>query len=463
MKRQVIIILSLVLLVGITLGAYFFVRNSNEKKQQEAAEEAAALQLVQFNSNDINKIELQTPDGTFSAVLNENGVWELEQETDFKINIYFLNSVASSLCNLTASENIGLATEDIKKQYELDHPYIVTLSTDSDSRTLYTGKLTATSEYYYVMTDVSDDVFLVKSDYGDYLRPNRNSLKNIYVQTNQSSPIDRITLTYDNEVVYDLQKKEDNTWEMLEPMKTDFVNLVNISNLQTDIMQLIIDKFGDENVTESQYAEYGFDDPAYTFYFSQEDGTETTIYALDYDTDSTDFVECLQKETGQIFYCAANYIGLLQSTASDFLSSNIYNVAITEVSAVDVQMEDEELSMKIDQENEQYTVNDIDVDALGSDAVSALTLFYQSISNMTADTFYLTETIPDSEPEVSITYTLTDGSKEIITLLKKDDETYYALRNGEYSGFLVERSQFTTRTGILEMYNRLKKAIGLTD
>ncbi len=463
MKRQVIIILSLVLLVGITLGAYFFVRNSNEKKQQEAAEEAAALQLVQFNSNDINKIELQTPDGTFSAVLNENGVWELEQETDFKINIYFLNSVASSLCNLTASENIGLATEDIKKQYELDHPYVVTLSTDSDSRTLYTGKLTATSEYYYVMTDVSDDVFLVKSDYGDYLRPNRNSLKNIYVQTNQSSPIDRITLTYDNEVVYDLQKKEDNTWEMLEPMKTDFVNLVNISNLQTDIMQLIIDKFGDENVTESQYAEYGFDDPAYTFYFSQEDGTETTIYALDYDTDSTDFVECLQKETGQIFYCAANYIGLLQSTASDFLSSNIYNVAITEVSAVDVQMEGEELSMKIDQENEQYTVNDIDVDALGSDAVSALTLFYQSISNMTADTFYLTETIPDSEPEVSITYTLTDGSKEIITLLKKDDETYYALRNGEYSGFLVERSQFTTRTGILEMYNRLKKAIGLTD
>lgn len=463
MKRQVIIILSLVLLVGITLGAYFFVRNSNEKKQQEAAEEATALQLAQFNSNDINKIELQTPDGTFSAVLNENGVWELEQETDFKINIYFLNSVASSLCSLTASENIGPATEDIKKQYELDHPYVVTLSTDSGSRTLYTGKLTATNEYYYVMTDVSDDVFLVKSDYGDYLRPNRNSLKNIYVQTNQSSPIDHIILTYDNEVVYDLQKKEDNTWEMLEPMKSDFVNLVNISNLQTDIMQLIIDKFGDENITESQYAEYGFDDPAYTFYFSQEDGTETTIYALDYDTDSTDFVECLQKETGQIFYCAANYIGLLQSTASDFLSSNIYNVAMTEVSAVDVQMEGEELSMKIDQENEQYTVNDIDVDALDSDAVSALTLFYQSISNMTADTFYLTEEIPDSEPEVSITYTLTDGSKEVITLLKKDDETYYALRNGEYSGFLVERSQFTTRTGILEMYNRLKKAIGLTD
>ncbi len=463
MKRQIIIILSLVILVGMTLGAYFFVRNSNEKKQQEAAEEAAALQLVQFNSNDINKIELQTPDGTFSAVLNESGIWELEQEVDFKINPYFLNSVAGSLCNLTASENIGPATEDIKKQYELDDSYVVTLSTDSSSRTLYTGKLTATEEYYYVMTDASDNIFLVEADYGDYLCPNRNSLKNIYVQTNQSSPIDRMTLTHDGEVLYDLQKKEDDTWKMLSPIESDFIDLVNISNLQTDILEWIIDKFGEENITEEQYAKYGFDHPAYIFYFSQEDGTETTIYAKDYDANSTEFVECLQKETGQIFYCAANYISLLQSTTADFLSDNIYNVAITEVSAVDIQMEGEELSMKIDAENEQYTVNNIDVDALGSDAVSALTLFYQSISDITADTFYPMEEKPEGEPAVSITYTLTDGSKEVITLLKKDDQTYYALRNDEYSGLLVERSQFTTRTGILEMYNRLKKAIGLTD
>ena len=82
---------------------------------------------------------------------------------------------------------------------------------------------------------------------------------------------------------------------------------------------------------------------------------------------------------------------------------------------------------------------------------------------MTADTYYPTETTPNSEPDVSITYTLTDGSKEVITLLKKDDETYYALRNSEYSSLLVDRSLFTTRQGILEMYNRLKKAIGLTD
>lgn len=34
MKKQVIVILSLVLLVAITLGAYLFVRNNNQEKQK---------------------------------------------------------------------------------------------------------------------------------------------------------------------------------------------------------------------------------------------------------------------------------------------------------------------------------------------------------------------------------------------------------------------------------------------
>lgn len=70
MKKQVIVILSLVLLVAITLGAYLFVRNNNQEKQKKESEDAAALQLVDFNSSNINKIEIQTPDGDdYTAVI----------------------------------------------------------------------------------------------------------------------------------------------------------------------------------------------------------------------------------------------------------------------------------------------------------------------------------------------------------------------------------------------------------
>ena len=214
MKKQVIVILSLVLLVAITLGAYLFVRNNNQEKQKKESEDAAALQLVDFNSSNINKIEIQTPDGDdYTAVIGaESNVWELTEDTDFHINVYFLNSVVGSLCNLTATENLGVATEDIKKQYELDKPYTITLSTDDDSRTLYTGKLTATKEYYYIMSDKSDDVFLVDAKYGDYLRPNKNSLKSIYVQTNQDSQIDQMKLIHNGETVFDLKMQLLGKW-----------------------------------------------------------------------------------------------------------------------------------------------------------------------------------------------------------------------------------------------------------
>ena len=252
---------------------------------------------------------------------------------------------------------------------------------------------------------------------------------------------------------------------MVSPIESDFVNVLNINNLQTNIMQLIIDKFGEEHVTEDQYAEYGFDDPAYTFYFSQEDGTETTIYAKDYDTESAQFVECLQKETGQIFYCATSYISFLLAEPSDFLSDVIYDADMADVASVQVHIDGEtDLNMELDSENKQYTVNDIDVAALGTDAVDALTTLYDNLTGLTTSTLDLTDNVPmEEEPEITLTYNLKDGTTEVITFLAKDKESYYVLRNGEYSGFLAKRTAFTSRNGILEFYHRLEKTIGMTE
>ena len=48
--------------------------------------------------------------------------------------------------------------------------------------------------------------------------------------------------------------------------------------------------------------------------------------------------------------------------------------------------------MELDSENKQYTVNDIDVAALGTDAVDALTTLYDNLTGLTTSTLDLTET-----------------------------------------------------------------------
>ena len=70
------------------------------------------------------------------------------------------------------------------------------------------------------MSDKSDDVFLVDAKYGDYLRPNKNSLKSIYVQTNQDSQIDQMKLIHNGETVFDLKKKDATSWQMISPIES---------------------------------------------------------------------------------------------------------------------------------------------------------------------------------------------------------------------------------------------------
>ena len=61
MKKQLILGLTLLLMVAIALGTYFFVDHYQNQKDAEESEKSAALQLTTFNSNDIIKLDLHTP------------------------------------------------------------------------------------------------------------------------------------------------------------------------------------------------------------------------------------------------------------------------------------------------------------------------------------------------------------------------------------------------------------------
>ena len=62
MKRQLIIGLILVLLIGVCFSAYFGVDYYQTQKEEKAAEEAAALQLSSFDSDAVTKLVIHTPE-----------------------------------------------------------------------------------------------------------------------------------------------------------------------------------------------------------------------------------------------------------------------------------------------------------------------------------------------------------------------------------------------------------------
>ena len=76
MKKQLILGLTLLLMVAIALGTYFFVDHYQNQKDAEESEKSAALQLTTFNSNDIIKLDLHTPELDYTVEPNDSAEWE---------------------------------------------------------------------------------------------------------------------------------------------------------------------------------------------------------------------------------------------------------------------------------------------------------------------------------------------------------------------------------------------------
>ncbi|MBQ8514739.1 MAG: DUF4340 domain-containing protein [Ruminococcus sp.] len=467
MKKQLILILSLILLVGVTAGILLLVSNIEADKKAEAERAEQEKVLVSLYSNDIDKIEIISGDDTYIASLNENGQWVLENEVDFEINTYYLNSVASQLSTLTAEEVIGPADEESLSKYELDEPNTtITLYSGDTPHTIHVGRLSATEEFYYVTMEGRDKIFAVSADYADYLTANKNSLKSIYILRNSDSQVTDISLKAHGEMVYELSMDESLSWNLLHPVTLkERVDSAGVNLLLTTINQMIVDRFGDEYVTEDQYAEYGFEDPEYIFSFKQENGETTTLLVQDYDTASTDYVCCICKETGQIFYMEATYTDFLQEDASAFVQDTVYSCPIGEIESISIQWnERENAELFIDDENSVYELNGTNVKEANPEAVTAVENFYTKIQALKYDAMIPENPVPDNaEMEISITYTKMDGTETVVSFAESDADNYAVFVNGEYSYFTVSKKNFTARDGIYDYFDQLMDAAGLDE
>lgn len=467
MKKQLILILSLILLVGVTAGILLLVSNMEAEKKAEAERAEQEKVLVSLYSNDIDKIEIVSGGDTYIASLGESGKWVLENEVDFEINTYYLNSVASQLSTLTAQEVIGPADDESLSEYGLDEPdTTITLYSGGTPYTIHVGCLSATEEFYYVTMEGRDKIFAVSTDYADYLTANKNSLKSIYILRNSDSQVTDISLEAHGETVYELSMDEELKWNLLQPVVLkERVDSAGVNLLLTTINQMIVDRFGDEYVTEEQYAEYGFENPEYIFTFKQENGETTTLLFQDYDINSTDYVCCICKETGQIFYMEASYTDFLQGNAGEFVQDTVYSCPIGEIESVEIEWKERDhAALFIDDANSVYVLNGTNLKETNPEAVTAAEDFYTKIQALKYETMIPENPVSDdAEMVITVLYTKNDGTETTVSFADADADNYAVFVDGQYSYFTVSKKNFTARDGIYDYFDQLMDAAGLDE
>ncbi len=453
MKRQLILGLILLVLVAAAFAAYFLVDRYVANKEQKAAEKAAELQIASFNSSAVTKLDLHTPELDYTVELTDAGDWAVTNE-ELNINSYYITALLTQGCDLTADKDLGIVGETEMESYGLTDPISITYYTDSGSVKIYVGNSSPTNEYFYMMKEGSDHVYLVDADVAGYLYVTKGQLRYRYVMEDTSAEITQVSLKHGDAFVYDLTLT-DGEWEMTEPFDLPLtINYANLTSLFVDIQHLEADDFGEPEEEINR-------ENAYTFRFTLESGEVTTLIFEEYDPLTVSMVKCLREETGDILIFESSYITFLQSKAEDLLLESLCEPAIEDV---------KELTFQYEGSYNDKTVSIDDTFAWNADegtysrngkafsseeAIAAFQRFFLNATIICYDEIDLSQKLPAEEPALTLRYDCTDGSTRELTLYRKSATTYLACVDGEFVYALVRQRELSGDDMILEAYDAL--------
>ena len=159
MKKQKIQMCILLAVCGLCVGGYFAI----SRHEFEIKEELSEVSVTDFNKDDVTGLTV-SGDYELKLVKGDDGVWKEESIPEKTIKQESVNMLLSEIDNITTSETVIEAPEDLS-QYGLDEPFrtITAELSDGTSVTLCAGAKSDLLSKYYVKTESGESVYMVDS------------------------------------------------------------------------------------------------------------------------------------------------------------------------------------------------------------------------------------------------------------------------------------------------------------
>ena len=144
---------------GLCVGGYFAI----SRHEFEIKEELSEVLVTDFNKDDVTGLTV-SGDYELKLVKGDDGVWKEESIPEKAIKQESVNMLLSEIDNITTSETVIEAPEDLS-QYGLDEPFrtITAELSDGTSVTLCAGAKSDLLSKYYVKTESGESVYMVDS------------------------------------------------------------------------------------------------------------------------------------------------------------------------------------------------------------------------------------------------------------------------------------------------------------
>lgn len=448
MKKSLTIILA-VLILAILLVLLRFTSASSKAPASDETEastlaspasttKAEKIELLSLEQGDIASIDIVADNSTLTLIPNGEN-WTIQGYEDYSLDQTSINYRVKQMTKVTASRSIENA--DLK-EYGLDQPSkVVTYHMkDGSTKVLSLGNLSLDETNIYVMLDSNPTtVYFVTAILNNSIKGNVNDYRvteldnydsaSIYDLTISGSEFPNISLNY---------SESQNGYYTVYNISTDeFTNatahIENVEALIKALPNFKAENFVADHVTDLSL--YGLDQPILHLTASYYDPKATSdnsksssskpeiIGQVDYIWGNIlDNGEIAFMKTGDstIYSMDASFLDELKEVAKPFKLVDKYIAIpnISDVSSIEVDYQNTKYQMTVDNTNDKYTLNGKEVDT------SSFKALYRKMIAITAD-ITLDESVSDAPPEITITYNLTDGTKEQAVFTNSSRNQYY--------------------------------------
>lgn len=452
-KFAIIILAAILIVSGVVFGiSYYF----NNKAQKETQAESEKLIMFDFDSEDVDKIEINNEDGQYIAEYGSSNGWTLTNTEEFTLNDTIMTSITSVMSNLKASKIIENTD---KAKYGFDSPTKITSYIGDTAYTVLIGDVTPTYENFYAMKENDDAIYLIDYTSGLVLDPDKNSLKSTYLYNFSTFDVDHVALwkgsQTDKNVLFSLDKDSSDTWHMNKPSENAQLDLININEFLIASSNDEIYTFVQEDCTEADYSKYGFDNPQYVFEVSSENKNITVIFGKETGNEESE-VYALFPESNQVATILLNNISMLNYSTLDIVKTSIFASEINSTAEVSLVINGNECTMDMTEGKDNYKFNGVNVSELGEQANSAFIDLFNSFNNAYLNSEEISAS-PEGDEEITIEYTTSDNMIiDIGYIPAPDSDKYYSTYNGTYSGYSVDKSVIDN---IISSYEKLTDMI----
>ncbi|MDO5558877.1 MAG: DUF4340 domain-containing protein [Oscillospiraceae bacterium] len=449
---------ALILSAGSYAGVCVY-KNAQDSKSQEIQDK---LVLFTENESDVSGLKIHNDAGDYEFSLDGNSEWTMVTGDGITASNHTLCAIAATMCDLKA-DSIALENSQSASlsKYGLEDPLKITLiKNDSSQCTVMIGSKYKDKDLYYVMTEGRDEIFGVSTDYVNNLMAQKDDLKDSYLfDIDNSKTVNYLRYVKDGEVIYDINKDSEGSWQMTAPYDWATVNDANVSSLVSDLIRAKSLSFIEEEPEDLSV--YGFDKPSYEIDIADETHSASFVFGNYYD-DEKQFIYAYDNKSKQVSVFSTADVGCFESTTETILLDQIHTENLADVTGITFDLFGEHGKMDIDYEvsDFQNAVYKIDNETITTS--DQKTQFESLFYAFTGIVFEKIDVNPDQEvlkkqPDIKIVFHSKKGDDYTLELFETPDDSkyFYAVANGEYLNVLVRR--YVIENGIQSGYKQLKE------